>query len=151
LFEQPTVAGLCNIVEGLRACQSRVAHSGGISAVEDSNDTTGKADGLCAELRPPLAAQPRRQPGQAASFPLSHAQQRLFFVEQLRPGTSLYNIPAATRLVGQLNVAALKSSLNELARRHESLRTSFRIESGEAAQVVAPASPVALPVVDLSR
>src|SRR5205085_11283975 len=65
LFEQPTVAGLCNIVEGLRACQSRVAHSGGISAVEDSNDTTGKADGLCAELRPPLAAQPRRQPGQA--------------------------------------------------------------------------------------
>ncbi len=83
-------------------------------------------------------------------LPLSFAQQRLWFLEQLEAGTAAYNLPAAVRLTGNLNVAALELSLNEIVRRHESLRTSFSSIDGKAIQVIAPELRVELPIIDLT-
>ncbi|MBD2039313.1 amino acid adenylation domain-containing protein [Microcoleus sp. FACHB-672] len=85
------------------------------------------------------------------NLPLSFSQQRLWFLEQLEAGNSAYNIPAAVQLKGTLNTGILKRSINEIVRRHESLRTTFgKQEDGQPFQVIAPALTVELPVVDLS-
>ena len=83
-------------------------------------------------------------------FPLSFAQQRLWFLHQLDPLGATYNVPAATRLTGRLDLRALAETLSEIVRRHEVLRTTFAIVDDEPAQVVAPHAPLALPVTDLS-
>ena len=82
-------------------------------------------------------------------LPLSFAQQRLWFIDQLEPGGSVYNFPAAVRLKGPLNVAALKQSLNEIVKRHEALRTTFAIVDGRPVQVIAPLLTLTVPIVDL--
>ncbi len=82
--------------------------------------------------------------------PLSFAQQRLWFLDQLEPGLVAYNVPAAVRLVGKLDVAVLNWSLNEIVRRHESLRTTFDSVAGQPAQIVAPSLELSISVVDLS-
>ena len=82
-------------------------------------------------------------------FPVSFAQQRLWFLDQLLPGNSLYNIPAALRLSGVLNVSALSQSLNEIVRRHEALRTTFITENDQPVQAIASALSLTLPLVDL--
>ena len=81
--------------------------------------------------------------------PLSFAQQRLWFLDQLEPSTSAYTISAALRLTGLLNVAALAQSLNEIIRRHEALRTTFAVMEGQPVQVITPTLHLSLPVVDL--
>ena len=81
--------------------------------------------------------------------PLSFAQQRLWLLDQLVPGNPFYNIPSALRLCGPLDVPALERSLSEIARRHQTLRTTFRPSEGRPVQVVAPAALLTLPVVDL--
>ncbi|WP_338247660.1 amino acid adenylation domain-containing protein [Dictyobacter halimunensis] len=70
--------------------------------------------------------------------PLSFAQQRLWFLEQLEPGNIAYNIPLALHLRGALNVSALQRTIHEVVRRHESLRTRFVIIDGEAHQQIDP-------------
>src|SRR5262249_30016761 len=67
-------------------------------------------------------------------FPCSFAQQRLWLVDQLQPGTGAYNMPCAVRLKGRLDVDALRRSLNEIVRRHEVLRTNFPTVNGEPRQ-----------------
>ena len=84
-------------------------------------------------------------------LPLSFAQQRLWFLDQFESGSSFYNIPAAVRLNGRLDVAAMRGTLNEIVRRHEALRTSFASVDGTPVQVIAPALEVALPLTDLSE
>jgi amino acid adenylation domain-containing protein len=84
-------------------------------------------------------------------LPLSFAQQRLWFLDQLEPGTALYNVPAAVRLRGQLGVEALQRTLTEVVRRHESLRTTFTVEDGEPRQVIAEPEEFRLRVIDLSE
>src|SRR5207253_2008683 len=69
--------------------------------------------------------------------------------EQLVPGTGVYNIPTAVRLVGRLEVAALEASLNEVVRRHEALRTTFACGDGKPLQVILPTLSVPLPSLDL--
>src|SRR5208282_3949992 len=101
----------------------------------------GRGAGLQA---PPIVPVPRK-----GELPLSFAQQRLWFIDQLEPGGSVYNFPAAVRLKGPLNVAALKQSLDEIVKRHEVLRTTFAIVDGRPVQVVAPFLTLALPIVDL--
>src|SRR5205807_7283097 len=90
----------------------------------------------------------RPQPGVA---PLSFAQQRLWFVEQLAPGNPAYNIASALRLRGRLNIPVLERSLNEIIRRHDALRASFQAIDGRAVQVIAPALILTLSVVDLHK
>ena len=81
---------------------------------------------------------------------LSFAQQRLWFLDQLEPNSAAYNIPAGVRLTGALNIEALSHALNEVVRRHESLRTTFAVVGGQPVQVIAEPAAVELPVVDLS-
>ncbi len=83
------------------------------------------------------------------AIPLSFAQGRLWFLDQLQPGTATYNIPVAVRLQGHLNVSALEESLNCIINRHEALRTNFIVESGQPTQVIAETLKLTLPVVDL--
>ncbi|HEY7465653.1 MAG TPA: condensation domain-containing protein, partial [Dehalococcoidia bacterium] len=83
-------------------------------------------------------------------MPLSYAQQRLWFLDQLAPGNPFYNVPFALRLSFPLNVVALQRSLNEIVRRHEVLRTSFALGSdGLPVQRIAPQLDLSLPVLDL--
>jgi amino acid adenylation domain-containing protein len=83
-------------------------------------------------------------------LPLSFAQQRLWFLAQLEPESAFYNIPAAVRLAGRLDAAALARSINEIIRRHESLRTSFDAAGGRPRQVVADELELSLEVEDLT-
>ncbi|HSL71820.1 MAG TPA: condensation domain-containing protein, partial [Longimicrobiales bacterium] len=85
-----------------------------------------------------------------AELALSFAQQRLWFLDQMEPGSALYNIPAAVRLRGVLNVEALERTLSEVVRRHEVLRTHFAGVDGEPVQVIEPPQEVRLAVTDLS-
>ncbi|HWS86561.1 MAG TPA: amino acid adenylation domain-containing protein [Pyrinomonadaceae bacterium] len=110
LFESPTVAGLARQIEA-------AMRQGGAESV------------------PPVVTRPRD-----AALPLSFAQQRMWFLDQLEPGNALYNIPLALRLTGSLDVEALRRSLAEVVRRHEVLRTRFLEQEGEAVQVVMPVS-----------
>ena len=75
------------------------------------------------------------------SSPLTFSQQRLWFAEQLDPGTPTYNIPFVVEMRGELDVAALERSLEELVARHETLRTTFQSVDGQPLQVIAPPRP----------
>jgi amino acid adenylation domain-containing protein len=81
---------------------------------------------------------------------LSFAQQRLWFLNQLEPGSAVYNIPDASRLRGPLNEMALAKALNEIVRRHEVLRTVYPECQGQPLQQIAPPRPVKLEHIDLT-
>ena len=83
------------------------------------------------------------------NLPLSFAQQRLWFLQQLSPDSHSYNLLDALRLEGNLNLLALEQSLSELIRRHEILRTTFPMVEGQPIQRIAPPSTVSLPLEDL--
>jgi amino acid adenylation domain-containing protein len=120
LFESPTVAGLAQRVEAVR-----------------------QGEKGCREV--PLEAIARD-----GVLPLSFAQQRLWFIDQLQPGSIFYNISTAIRLEGSLHVETLEQTLTEITRRHEVLRTSFETVDGKASLTIAPLSRFTLKVVDLS-
>ncbi len=90
-----------------------------------------------------------RRPDPAAPALLSFGQQRLWFLDQLDPGSSAYNVPAAFLLKGRLDEAALRLALDEVTRRHETLRTTFLAPDGEPRALAAGPSAVPLPRVDL--
>jgi amino acid adenylation domain-containing protein/FkbM family methyltransferase len=121
LFDTPTVGGLAQTIE----------------------DTLKSGEGLQA---PPIKSVPRN-----LEIPLSFAQQRLWFINQLEPENSAYNTPEAFMLRGRFNLVTLQQSLSEIVRRHEVLRTSFSTIEGRPIQCINEAEPVALPVVDLSE
>ena len=108
LFESPTVAGLAKRIS------------------RERKKTAGQ------EI--PVITR-RRSKG---PVPLSYAQQRLWFLDQLEPGSAVYNLPFALRLVGDLNYDVLQASVNEIVDRHEALRTRFEEHDGIARQVVDP-------------
>ncbi|KYF69550.1 non-ribosomal peptide synthetase, partial [Sorangium cellulosum] len=119
-FDAPTVAALAERVD-------RARRDGGRGALQ------------------PLCPAPR-----GAEAPLSHAQQRLWFIEELQPGTAVYNMPIGLLLRGPLDSAALARSLHELVARHEALRTRFELRGGQPVQVVMPEARLDLRLVDLS-
>jgi amino acid adenylation domain-containing protein len=102
-------------------------------------------------LHKDAAAPPRlmRTP-RTGSLPLSFAQQRLWFLDQLEPGSVFYNVPAAVRLCGPLNVEAVQRALDEIVRRHEILRTSFPAVNDQPVQAIAPALELPFEVIDLT-
>ncbi|MDY7094186.1 MAG: non-ribosomal peptide synthase/polyketide synthase [Acidobacteriota bacterium] len=120
VFEHPTLADLGRAVDAAR------------------REATG-------EPLPPLV--PVERDG---ALPLSFAQQRLWFIEQLDPDSPLYNMPLPVRLDGRLDVHRLVAALDRLIARHESLRTVFAEEDGKPVQVVLPAGTGRLPQVDLT-
>jgi len=100
-------------------------------------------------------AEPKTEPinpaGRERPLPLSYAQQRLWFIDQLEPGSPFYNIPSAVRLRGSLDIAALEQSLNEIVRRHETLRSSFASIDGQPMQVIAPVRRLKVELADLEH
>ena len=82
-------------------------------------------------------------------FPLSYAQQRLWFLDQLEPGTSQFNLPLAIRITGELRADVLARCIHHISQRHESLRTTFATVDGEAVQLVHHDSALRLRIVDL--
>jgi amino acid adenylation domain-containing protein len=101
------------------------------------------------EKRAILARLVKERTSEEKSYPLSFAQQRLWFLDQLVPGNPFYCESSATRLSFPLDLSAFERSLNEIVRRHESLRTTFRQVDGQPVQVVAPALNMLLQLVDL--
>ncbi|AGC44009.1 non-ribosomal peptide synthetase [Myxococcus stipitatus DSM 14675] len=93
---------------------------------------------------PPLVPVPRTR-----DLPLSFAQQRLWFLDQLQPGGATYNMPSFVRMNGRLDLAALQRAFDELVRRHEALRTTFLQRHDEPIQVIAPDGELRVTLVDL--
>jgi len=87
-----------------------------------------------ADVAPPL-----RPAARTEALPLSFAQERLWFLNQLEPGNPFYNMPAALRLRGMFDLSAAQRVMHELVRRHESLRTIFSAIDGQPVQVIVPA------------
>ncbi|HTR47809.1 MAG TPA: condensation domain-containing protein, partial [Verrucomicrobiae bacterium] len=94
---------------------------------------------------------PANQPQDVYVFPISLAQRRLWFLDQLLPGSPAYNIPVSLRLRGDLNVSALQRAFDEIVARHESLRTTFAQQGGEPVQVVAPTGSMAITRADFKK
>jgi Condensation domain len=82
--------------------------------------------------------------------PLSFAQQRLWFLDQLEPNRAIYNVSSGFRLTGPLGIDALERSLNEIIRRHEVLRTIFSTVDGQPVQVILPSLVIPLPLINIS-
>jgi amino acid adenylation domain-containing protein/FkbM family methyltransferase len=120
VFDKPTVAMLAGVIE-----------------------TTSRAE---QGLQEPAIERVSRE----IEIPLSFAQQRLWFVDQLQPGGHAYNIAVAVRIKGPLDAAALKQSFNQIVERHESMRTTFPSVDGRPSQLIATAAEVELEIVDLS-
>jgi amino acid adenylation domain-containing protein/non-ribosomal peptide synthase protein (TIGR01720 family) len=121
LFELPTIAGLGELIA--KTIEQR-----------SFNATTA------------ISTAPRNQP-----LPLSFAQQRLWFLDQLLSENSLYNITRALRIQGPLQVAILRQSLEEIVRRHEALRTTFSGTDGDAVQTIHPQVNLAWSEVDVQH
>lgn len=82
-------------------------------------------------------------------FPASFAQKRLWFIDQFIPGQHFYNVPTALKLEGNLNLAALEQTLEQILCRHEILRTNFKMIEGEVMQMIIPALTIPLRVINL--
>jgi hypothetical protein len=115
------------------------------------NDFSKRIATLSPEKRALLARQLKQRGIEFNTFPLSYGQQRLWFIEQLDPENGSYNVPVAVRLKGELKIDALEKALSEVVRRHEVLRTTFPALDGEPMQVIGPANPHRLDVIDLTE
>lgn len=93
----------------------------------------------------------REKAGQAATIPLSFAQQRLWFLDKLNPNSPAYNVPTVLRLRGGLELESFRKALTHIVARHEALRTSFRTKDDLTVQHVQQPQAVHVPVVDLSK
>ncbi len=105
-----------------------------------------RKEGIETETRQNIPRRPDDKPNA-----LSFAQQRLWFVDQLLPGSSAYNVPLAFHLRGPLDVAALEFAVNEVVKRHEILRTTFTEINDQPSQVIGPTVKIQLPIVDVSN
>ncbi|WP_271835357.1 non-ribosomal peptide synthetase [Dolichospermum lemmermannii] len=84
-------------------------------------------------------------------LPVSFAQERVYFIEQLAPSMTAYQFQESLRIKGNLNIDILEESLSEILRRHEIFRTTFPAVEGKLVQLIHPPQPVKLPVIDLSN
>jgi amino acid adenylation domain-containing protein len=122
LFESPTVGALAKTIEAATRTQRQL-------------------------ITAPIVPVPRE-----GELPLSYAQQRMWFLNQLEPESHLYNMHTGVQLAGALNTEALEQTFSEIVRRHEVLRTSFKIGTGgRPVQIIEPPQPVKLVPFDLSE
>ena len=89
-------------------------------------------------------------PEEAIVFPTSYAQRRMWFMDQFEPGSPYYNIPMAMRLKGKFDYAIFERTINEIIKRHESLRTTFSSIDGNPVQVISESYILDIPVIDLT-
>ncbi|GHG84838.1 hypothetical protein GCM10012319_40930 [Comamonas sp. KCTC 72670] len=108
------------------------------------------ASRIDAGTRASASAPPLQPASRDGHLPLSFAQQRLWFIDQLEPGSAAYNIATAVILEGDLQPTLLQQALEALTARHESLRTTFTASGEDAVQRILPNLEVPLPLVDLS-
>ncbi|HBL31208.1 MAG TPA: non-ribosomal peptide synthase [Acidobacteria bacterium] len=120
IFEAPTVAGLAAIIDREAAAAA------------------------------PRAVLPVLRVSRDLDLPLSFAQRRLWFLHQLDPQSPAYNIHVPFRLQGRLSLAAFAAALSELVRRHEVLRSTFRMGPQGPVQILHPPTPLPVPVIDLA-
>ncbi|MBV8842651.1 MAG: amino acid adenylation domain-containing protein, partial [Bryobacterales bacterium] len=125
LFESPTIAELASRIDGMGTSSS------------------------LPPLRPRDSSLTR--PDSINEAPLSFAQERLWFLDQLEPNHPFFNSPFAIRMKGDLRADALRAALNEIVRRHEVLRTTFQAKNYRPVQVIAPELTVHIPTLDLSE
>ena len=97
---------------------------------------------------PENITRPRRD---SHTLPLSFAQQRLWFLDQLEPGSAAYNIPLAFRIDGALDSAALQHAFDEIIQRHEILRTTFDTANEQPVQIIAPVTAAPFTTLDLGE
>ncbi|MDJ0314395.1 non-ribosomal peptide synthetase [Arthrobacter sp. H35-D1] len=127
VFESPTPAALLELL-------SATADAG---ATAGATDLAGQAPGTSVDAWAKVNKNHRPD-----RIPLSYAQSRLWFLNQLDPGSSDYNIALAVRLTGELNPEALAHALDDLVARHEVLRTTYPAQGGTPEQLIHPASGV---------
>ncbi len=92
-----------------------------------------------------------RQSRDSNEFPLSFEQQGIWFLEQFEKESLDYNVATAFAIIGQLNVSAFEKSINDLVKRHEILRTTFKVFDGQPIQVISPARTIPLTKIDLTH
>ena len=169
IFEEPTVEGLAQAL--LEDYGERIEHTAElllqVSSFSDEEAGSKLAirlrkrvneDAIACVEHEPLKS-PRRVDVsgdlnvrvRTRTAPLSFAQQRLWFLDQYEPDNILYNLPAAIRLHGALDVTALERSLNEILKRHEALRTTFAMVNDRPVQVVNEARDFRLTVIELQE
>ncbi len=122
LFESPTIAGLTELILASSVQSTQVENFLGIARIPRDGD-----------------------------LPLSFGQQRLWFIDQFEPGSSLYNNFAALRLSGELNRPAFEFSIRKIIERHESLRTTFNEQKGQPVQIIHDAMAMPFDVIDLQN
>jgi amino acid adenylation domain-containing protein len=145
MFESPTIAQLAEVIDQV------VQTSGRDGAPLLFLPTIKTAEGIRKAVMTTSLSDIQQVPAQeVVFFPASFAQQRLWLLDQLTPGKATYNIDSALRILGKLDVEALERALEEVARRHETLRTRFVAAGGELQQVIEDGVSVELPVVDLT-
>ncbi|HEY6806350.1 MAG TPA: amino acid adenylation domain-containing protein [Pyrinomonadaceae bacterium] len=113
-----------------------------VSALADSIDAARRDE---AELK----LLPIEPLGSSGELPLSFAQQRLWFLDQLEPGNIAFNMSTRLRFRGSLNITALANAFSEITTRHEILRATFVAKEGRVSQVIAPPHEFNLSVIDL--
>jgi len=116
-----------------------------------SGEVQQKSNLTAEEKRALLARLLQQKAAKSATFPLSFAQERLWFLNQLDPNNTAYNLRRVIRICGNLDVNALQQSLQTIVNRHELLRTRFVREKGSPMQVIAENMPVVMPVINLSE
>lgn len=107
----------------------------------------GLTSGLWTHDGPPVM--PLLPVAREGVLPVSFVQERLWFIDQLDPGSHAYHVPMAVRLKGPLDVVALQRGFDEIARRHESMRTWFAFANGNLSQVISPPAPLPVELIDL--
>ncbi|HZF10851.1 MAG TPA: condensation domain-containing protein, partial [Thermoanaerobaculia bacterium] len=154
LFEAPTVEQLAaELMPQLGSGVGEIADFAsiaGIAGISDALGGVGDGTAVAPAAIPPLQSIPRAPRSADAELPLSFGQERLWFLDQLEPGSPLYNLSGALSLRGRLSVAALGRGIGEIVRRHKALRTVFIAAAGRPAQVIVERGWGGLPVVDLA-
>ncbi|MFN6478154.1 non-ribosomal peptide synthetase [Nostoc sp. DedQUE07] len=130
LFAKTTVAELAQAIEQLQQQILRLTSTPAPSSEVEMLGTSRSVQEI------ELSAPPILPRANNSDLPLSYAQQRLWFLDQLEPNSALYNLPIALRLVGNVNQAALEQSLQEIIHRHEALRTNFVTVNGKPSQII---------------